>query len=658
MQHGQNCLQNDKNAIWAQRQPQNACLSVCLKLVSANNVGVVAVVYSWELKKKSNLFLIRFGVQLCSRVAPYFCSRKLKSISGAYCLTAYRTAHQNSSYMGATEQSSVTSAVSRLFSVIKLESKEISAIYFYAVLYGLLQLTVPIGIQSIINFVLAGAFSTSMVILIALVTVGVLFSGVLQVSQMRVNEKIQQQLFTQYAFEFSYRLPKLDMRSVDGYYMPELVNRFFDIVGLQKGLSKLLLDIPVATIQIIFGLLLLSFYNSVFIFFGILLVLLLYLIIRYSSKRGLETSLLESDYKYEVAAWLQEMARVMRSLKFGRQTQMHLHKTDALVSGYLKARTSHFKILMLQYWALIAFKVVITLAMLVVGSVLLINQELNVGQFVAAEIVIITVLASVEKFIVSLDKMYDVLTSVEKLGKVMDKPLEAEGTLMLEQGTPIAVSVKNLTFGYKDNDLVLQNATVDVPAYGLTCFSGSEGSGKSTLLRMFTGAYQQFEGQITINGIPIGNYNVASLRCRIGISFNQQEIFAGTLWENIALGNTTYTPEELMVLAAKIGIDKFIAKLPKGFDTKLDPMGNRLNKTTTQKILLLRALAGKPELLLLEEPCDGMDMDSKRLIAQLIGELQRDTTIILATNDPIFLNNCRTHYRVTDGSVALVANGN
>jgi ABC-type bacteriocin/lantibiotic exporter with double-glycine peptidase domain len=558
--------------------------------------------------------------------------------------------------MATTQQSAVTSAVSRLFSVVKLERKEISAIYFYAVLYGLLQLTLPLGIQSIISFVLAGSFSTSMVVLIALVTVGVFFSGLLQVAQMKLNERIQQQLFTQYAFEFSFRLPKLDMRSVDGYYMPELVNRFFDIVGLQKGLSKLLLDIPVATIQIIFGLLLLSFYNTIFIFFGLLLVLLLYFILRYSSKRGLETSIEESDYKYKVAAWLQEMARVMRSLKFGRETQMHLHKTDGLVSGYLKARNQHFKILLLQYWSLIMFKVVITLAMLVVGSVLLVNQQLNVGQFVAAEIVILTVLASVEKFIVSLDKMYDVLTSVEKLGKVMDKPLESDGSLMLDANVDVGVAAKNLSFGYSQNDWVLTGVNMEVPPNGLTCISGLEGSGKSTLLRMFTGAYEKFEGQITINNIPVGNYNMASLRSRIGISFNQQEIFAGTLWENISLGNCQYSVDEMMVLATKIGLDKFIGKLEKGFDTNLDPMGNRLNKTTTQKILLLRALSGKPALLLLEEPCEGMDPESKALIkALIIDQLQQNTTVIMATNDADFLNNCRAHYLVTEGVVSLVA---
>ncbi len=141
----------------------------------------------------------------------------------------------------------------------------------------------------------------------------------------------------------------------------------------------------------------------------------------------METSLRESQYKYGVAGWLEELARVVRSFKFSKGTLLNMKQTDNLVTGYLDARTCHFRILIFQYWALISFKVVITAAMLIVGSYLLINQQLNLGQFIAAEIVILLVLNSVEKLIINLDKVYDVLTSVEKLSKVTDKPLDQDG---------------------------------------------------------------------------------------------------------------------------------------------------------------------------------------------------------------------------------------
>ena len=168
----------------------------------------------------------------------------------------------------------------RLVQVLNLERKEIGSIYFYAIFAGLLQLAVPLGIQAIINFVLAGSISTSIVVLILLVVISVFFTGLLQINQMKSIEKIQQRLFARYSFEFAWRIPRLDLKKIDSYYMPEFVNRFFDTVNLEKSLSRLLLDIPAALIQVVFGLILLSLYANVFIIFSLLVILLLFAIIR------------------------------------------------------------------------------------------------------------------------------------------------------------------------------------------------------------------------------------------------------------------------------------------------------------------------------------------------------------------------------------------
>ena len=533
----------------------------------------------------------------------------------------------------------VRNSISRIFKIIKLERREISAIYFYAILYGLVQLTLPLGIQSIINFVQANVISTSLIILIIMVVVGVFLTGLLQVNQMKLNERIQQNLFARYTFEFSYRLPKLDMMTIDKYYLPELVNRFFDVVSLQKGLSNLLLDIPVASIQIVFGLILLSFYNSIFILFGVFLIVVLYLVIRVTSRKGFESSMEESDYKYKVEGWLEEMARTIKSIKYSSGTTLHMEKSDAYLTGYLKARTTHFKVLLTQYWALILFKVLITAGMLIVGGVLLINNQLNVGQFIAAEIVILSVLVSVEKFIVSLDKVYDVLTSVEKLGKVIDKPIEKSGTLLLDVSNGIHIKASEINFGF-DETKVLHDLSFEIQAGNNVCVCGNEGSGKSSLLRLLTGAYSQFNGQLLLNNIPIGNYSLDSLRQHTSIFFSQQDIFQGTLWENISMGVCHYSVQEIANMAKQIGLSDFLTSLPNGFDSELDPTGRRLSKSTTRKILFLRAFVSKPSLLLLEDPWEGMEDNSKQQLQLMIKEKLGHATVIIATNDENYKQRC------------------
>ncbi len=190
----------------------------------------------------------------------------------------------------------------RILSILKYERKEISAIYFYAILSGVVQLSLPIGIQSIISFVLGGALSTSLVLLIVLVVFGTFIYGLLQVNQMKIIERIQQQLYVRYSFLYTHLLPRLDLLATENFYLPETVNRYFDIMSLQKGISKLLLEVPTATIQILVGLILLSFYHPSFIFFGLFLIAVLILIIYMTGNRGIETSLKESTYKYRMAA--------------------------------------------------------------------------------------------------------------------------------------------------------------------------------------------------------------------------------------------------------------------------------------------------------------------------------------------------------------------
>lgn len=544
--------------------------------------------------------------------------------------------------------------ITRILQVLKLEKQEITSIYFYAILNGIVQLSLPLGIQSIISFVLGGAISTSLIILIILVVLGVLFNGFISVQQMQLIEKVQQQLFVRYSFEYAHKIPRLDLKSVDRYYLPELVNRFFDTISLQKGISKLLLEIPTATIQIMFGMVLLSFYHPVFIIFSLILVSLVGLILYYTSPRGMATSIQESDYKYRVAGWLEELARVIRSFKFSKGSFLNMRKTDDLVSGYLTARTAHFKVLKLQYWTLISFKVLITAAMLIVGSILLINQQLNLGQFVAAEIVILLVLGSVEKLILHLDKVYDVLTSVEKLGKVTDQDVDEDGKIEFpDNHLGVNIQVQNLGFGY-DAEQVLKGVSFEVLPGQKVAVMGANGSGKSTLLRVLSGVYKDFSGGVLMDNIPLRNYHADSLRARTGILLSAQDIFNGTVLENISMGDPGIRPNEVMRLSENVGLKDFLEGQPNGFETELDPVGKRLSRTVIQKILLLRALVNDPRLLLLEEPWSGFEPTMEMQIKNYLLS-QQNCTVLVATNDAAFAEKCDLVLYLEDGK--LIAKG-
>ncbi|MEY4110075.1 MAG: hypothetical protein RLZZ46_429, partial [Bacteroidota bacterium] len=324
--------------------------------------------------------------------------------------------------------------------------------------------------------------------------------------------------------------------------------------------------------------------------------------------------------------------------------------------GYLNARTSHFRVLLFQYWTLIGFKMLITAAMLIVGSILLINQQLNIGQFIASEIVIIMVLNSVEKLILHLDKVYDVLTSVEKLAKITDKPLDEDGDLILtDKGKGLEVTVRDFTFSYHDQP-VLKEINFNIGSGQKVAITGEEGSGKSTLLRVLTGAYHEYEGNILIDQIPLRNYQSVSVRSKTGILLSRQDIFQGTLLENITMGNDDVTPSEIIELSKRLGQRDFIELLEDGFNTELDPVGKRLSRNVIQKILLLRALVHSPRLLLLEEPWTSFDSDNRTLIKDYLLRNQ-EATVLVATNDLEFISKCDLVFVMKEGKIVNITKG-
>ncbi len=533
-------------------------------------------------------------------------------------------------------QSNFLKAFLQLLKVLKLDKEDISSIYFFAILNGLIALILPLGIQTIISFVMAGSISASIIVLIFIVVLGVFCNGLVQVRQMQIIEKVEQKIFTRYTLEIADKLPKLNIEKLDGIYLPELVNRFFDVPSLAKKIDKLLLDLPSAIIQIIFGLVLLTFYHPIFIGFGAILISIVVVILAYTSKKGLSTSITASNYKYEIASWLEEMSRVIKSFKFGKKTDLHIKKTDELIGHYLDSRTSHFKVLLTQFWSLITFKILVTAAMLTVGAFLLVNQQINVGQFIAVDIVILAIISSVEKLISNLDKIYDALTSIQKISKLIDGEAEVNGTLDLSPlANGVSIKLNNVSFQYPNGDFSLKNISIDIKAGQLVCIDGASGSGKSSLLRLLTGEYHNYDGSILIDDVPISNYNLTSLRSLTGILLNQQDIFNGTLYENLTMGNPDHKVEDVSLISNQLGLTDFIQSHHKGYDAILDPFGKRLSSNIKQEILLVRALLGKHRLLLLEDPFDHLDEKEKATVLHYLKNNTNATTIIISNDKEI-----------------------
>ncbi len=537
------------------------------------------------------------------------------------------------------------SPIKRFWLLLKEDKSDITRIYTYAVFHGLVNLSIPLGIQAIVNLIQGGQVSSSWIVLVAIVVAGVVFSGVLQLLQLRIIEDMQQKLFVRSAFEFTFRIPKIKAEAIDKYNAPELMNRFFDTLSIQKGLSKILIDFSTATLQVLFGLLLLSFYHPFFILFSFALLLLVYIIYILTAKRGLDSSLNESKFKYRVAFWLQNLAQNKDTFKLAGATELHLSKTDTHVQGYLNYREKHFKVLRQQYTLLVVFKSLVAAGLLIIGGLLVLNQQMNIGQFIAAEIIILLVLNSVEKLILSIENIYDVLSALEKIGLVTDMETEASTgqnfDLVYQKGSGIEVDIKGLEFSYPDaKHKAIDHFSMQVQAGEKICIVGENGSGKSTLLHLIAGLYQVQEGSISFNGLPIGNFNPEEMRAHMGIRFAEEQLFQGTLYDNISIGRSDVKFEDVLWAIDKMQLSEFVKSLPKGLDTEIGAEGDKLSKSVVQKILLARSIANKPGLLLLENSIVFIEKEDKEKIIDFLCSRAQNWTLITTSFDSYLRSSC------------------
>lgn len=531
------------------------------------------------------------------------------------------------------------SPLERFWQLLVLEKGNIGLVYAYATLVGLFSLTLPLGVQAIIGLVSGGLFLQPVVILIGAVVLGTLITGVLQILQMAAVETIQQRIFARIALEFSVRVPRVNVEHTLREDLPERMNRFFEVVTIQKSLGRLLTEGTTALLQVLFGLLLLTFYHPYFTLFGIGLVATLALIVRYTGPRGLETSLMESKHKYRAVHWLEEMARAVATFKAAGRAMPALERMDGHVSSYLKYRQRHFRVLVTQAMAAIGFKTVVTGALLILGSVLVIDRQITLGQFVAAELVIVTVLAGIEKLVASLAYIYDVLTSVYKLGGVTDLPLErAQGLALPEAPGGLEVRVKELVYQYPGNPRrVLDGLEFTAGPGERIAITGPDGSGETTLLSLLAGMRSGYEGTVTIGGITLRDLDPASLRERIGLYLGDSELFEGTVEENIALGRPGIGPAEVMRALDRVGAAEAVQEMALGLQTPVSSRGQGLPSTLRTRLLIARAIVSQPRLLLLDECLQTVEPRARRELVDALTAPGVPWTLIAVTHSPDLL---------------------
>lgn len=540
----------------------------------------------------------------------------------------------------------------RLRQFLAPESPDMWIVLVYSVAIGLITLVLPIATQALVNTIAFGTLVQPLVALTVLVFIALSFNTVMNAYRLWVVEVIQRRIFVRIAGDSTLRLVNVRPEAFDKYHGPELVNRFLDVVTVQKSAATLLVDGLSVAFQTLVGMTLLGIYHPWLLVFDVLLLLLLAVVMFPMSAGGIATAIKESKAKYAVMAWMEEIARHQLAFKTRSGSVLGMQQTNNLVVSYLTYRARHFRILLRQILGMYMIQALAFSVLLGVGGWLVINRQLTLGQLVAAEIVVALVLNSFTKLGKHLEVFYDLMAAIDKLGYLDDLPAErTTGERLPRPGSGARLNISNVSLGYIENKRLLEGVSWDIPAGARVGLVGATGSGKSTLLDLIYGLREPAEGFIEIDGRDYRDVHLGDLRQQIAI-VRQPEIFEGTLLDNLRLGRAEMDTVEAREALLQVGLLEDVLAFPEGIHTPLATGGQPLSPGQRVQLEIARALARRPRVLVLDECLDHLDdLPEREQLFNRLFHRERPWTLIVTSQSPEILGRCDSVYELAGRKV-------
>lgn len=539
------------------------------------------------------------------------------------------------------ETHSPANPLSRLLTLMKPEWSDIWIVVVFAFTVGLLTLATPIAVESLVNTVAFGRFMQPIVVLALILLIFLTFSAAMRALQTYVVEIVQRRLFVRVAGDLAFRLPRVAAAQSDTTSLPELTNRFFDIVTVQKVTAQLLLDGVGLILSAVIGMAVLAFYHPWLLGFDIVMMASIAFIILVLGRGAVYSAIKESKHKYNMAAWLEDIGHSPTTFRTSGGSELALERADRLIHEYLQAREKHFHILIRQIIFALGLQAVASTALLGLGGWLVINGQLTLGQLVAAELIVTVIVGAFAKLGKHMESYYDLLASVDKLGTLFDLPTERhDGILEMGATGPAhveacAVRCKNAFGEYPRNGMTFSVAPGESVA-----LVGPAGSGKSMLMDLIYGLRTPSSGHVTIDGFDPQDLRADVLRVHVALA-RGPEVFNGSLEENVHLHRPGVTASDVRSALETVGLYDTVLQLPDGFDTVLASGGAPLSGTQRQLLTIARAIAGRPRLLLLDGILEGLPEDDAESVLKRLLHPDRRWTVIITTGQRSLANLCQ-----------------
>ena len=528
----------------------------------------------------------------------------------------------------------------RILALARLERRDLWSLLAYAIVTGLLYLAVPLAADALVSNISFGGqqqvYLQALFILAIVLALFLSLHALVRALAFTLIERLQRRIFVRFTADLASRLPRVRQSEFDRHHGPELTNRFFDIMTLQKAAAQLLLDGLDVALTFLVGSSLLAFYAWSLFWLDAGLLLAVVLIIWGLGHRGVLTSIEESKAKYATAGWLQQVAMFSTVFKAPGGVEMARARTDELTRWYLRSRQAHFRILFRQVIGLLGLEVVAAALLLAWGGLLVLNGQLSVGQLVGSQLILAATLRAVSKFWKQLETAYDCLTAVDKVGHLVDLSVESPGGEVARMGSPRGADVKvaGVRFAYRPGRPVLRGVDLHLEPGARVAIVAPSSAGSTTLIDLLYGIREPDSGHIDIDGLDLRHWNRAQLRSQVARVHGDDELFDGTIAENIRLGNEEVGLAEVREALEHVDLLKKVQRMPGGIHEPISLLGHSLSGTERRQVLLARAVVSRPRLLMLDTTLDGFEPEEiDRILAYLCAP-ERPWTLVVVTRDP------------------------
>jgi putative ABC transport system ATP-binding protein len=538
----------------------------------------------------------------------------------------------------------------RVLRILHGEGHDVAVIFIYALAVGLCTLAIPVGVQAVVNSVAFGVILQPLVVVTALVGGVLLFAGVLRILQLITVEILQRRLIVRLSLSLAGRIPHIEFQQFQTKFGPEYVLRFLEAFSAQKNVAALLLDGIALFFQVAVGLVIVSFYHPFFLAYSIILTACLFFLIFPLGFGAVRTAGKESDAKYDVATWLQDLARVPILFKSNRGDAFALERADQLVSSYVSWRAAHFRVLLRQIIGSIALQVIASSLLLGLGGWLVIRQQLTLGQLVAAELIVGAVLAGVAKLGRYLDKFYELCASVAKLDALFDVPYEKQsGAFFSPSGDPARLEVTNLAIRQpSDSGPILSDVSFTIEPGEKVAIWGPNGSGKSALANCIYRILSPKSGRIEVDEHDVREIHPLELRSEIAL-VRGIELFHGTILENLTLSKKELPSSRIREALMMAGVADDIYALPSGLHTVLKGQAEPLSRGQAARLVIARAILMEPRLMIIDGVLDGIDEATiGSLLVELVGP-RAPWSLLVLTHESELLHHFPKAYTIEGG---------